>query len=153
MIDNPLTPENIPLNSCQAKQARLILLFAECTTPQKKYEKIIELGRQLPAYPPEFKSPEHKVSGCQSEMYLHCSMNEGKIQFQVFSEALISAGLAALLLFVYHDEPPETIFSCPPLFLETLGIHASLSPGRSNGLSSLFLRMKQEALKCCHLKI
>jgi cysteine desulfuration protein SufE len=135
-----------PLESCQAKQNKLIALFAGCATPQQKYEKIIEFGRQLPPYPPELKTPDRLVKGCQSEMYLHSAMHEGKIQFQTFSEALISSGLAALLLFVYHDEPPAAILTCPPRFLDELGIHESLSPGRSNGLSSLFLRMKKEAL-------
>lgn len=140
-------PNTTTHNSCLTKQQKLNQLFAGCSTSQQKYEKIIELGRQLPHYPSEFKTLQRRVAGCQSEMYLHTSMKGDKIQFQIFSEALISAGLAALLLYVYHDEPPEVILTCPPLFLDELGIHDSLSPGRSNGLSSLFLRMKQEALK------
>ena len=114
--------------------------------PRKKYEKIIELGRQLPAYPFEYKTPDRLVKGCQSAMYLHTQLVDGRIQFLAFSEALISSGLAALLLTVYNDESPEAILTCPPDFLEELGIHGSLSPGRSNGLASLFQRMKQEAL-------
>jgi cysteine desulfuration protein SufE len=137
---------SLTFDSCLEKQQRLKSLFSDCDTPQKKYEKIIELGRQLPAYPLELKTPEHLVKGCQSAMYLHTQLIDGKVQFLAFSEALISSGLAALLLAVYNDESPEAILSCPPDFLEELGIHGSLSPGRSNGLASLFQRMKQEAL-------
>jgi cysteine desulfuration protein SufE len=133
--------------SCLEKQDKIVELFSSCPTPQLKYEKIIELGRNLTPYPIEFKTAEHLVKGCQSQMYLHASLVDGKMHFQVYSEALISAGLAALLLAVYQNEPPESLLSCPPRFLEELGIHESLSPGRSNGLSSLFLRMKQESLK------
>jgi cysteine desulfuration protein SufE len=132
--------------SCLDKQEQVIALFSACSTPQLKYEKIIELGRNLSPYPVEFKTPENLVTGCQSQMYLHTSLVDGKVHFQAHSEALISAGLAALLIAVYHSEPPETILSCPPRFLKELGIHGALSPNRSNGLSNLFLKMKKESL-------
>lgn len=132
--------------TCLQKQDQVIALFSACSTPQMKYEKIIELGRTLASYPVEFQTPAHLVKGCQSQMYLCATLSDGKMFFQAHSEALISAGLAALLLAVYNGEPPEAILSCPPRFLQELGIHESLSPSRSNGLSSLFLRMKQEAL-------
>ncbi len=135
-----------PFESCLLKQQRVIDLFSCCSSVQLKYEKIIELGRMLSLYPSELKTPDRLVKGCQSEMYLDSSFSDGKIYFKASSEALISAGIAALLLLVYNDELPEVILGCPPRFLDELGIHASLSPSRSNGLASLFLRMKQEAL-------
>ena len=135
-----------PFTSCLARQQKLKLLFAECKTPELKYEKIIALGRQLPPFPQELKLPGSLVKGCQSQMYLYSTLIDGKVHFQVHSEALISSGLAALLLAVYDDESPETVLGCPPLFLDELAIHGSLSPSRSNGLSSLFLRMKQDAV-------
>lgn len=133
--------------SCLHKQALAEKLFEACITPDEKYQKIIELGRNLPPYPLLDKTPEHLVKGCQSMMYLRSYLKDAKVCFEVSSEALISAGLAALLLFVYQEEFPEVILKCPPLFLEQIGLHSALSPSRSNGLSSLFLSMKQEALK------
>lgn len=132
--------------SCLAKQQEVKKKFHDCITPEQKYEKIIELGRQLAPYPLEFKTPDRLVKGCQSAMYLYAQLVNGKVHFNAFSEALISSGLVALLLIVYNEESPETILSCPPRFLEELGIHDSLSPGRANGLASLFQRMKKEAL-------
>lgn len=133
--------------SCLNKQTITKNLFRACITPEQKYQKIIELGRNLPPYPSINKTLENQVSGCQSVMYLCSCLKETKLHFAVYSEALISSGLAALLLFVYQDEPPEVILKCPPLFLEEIGLQEALSPSRANGLFSLFLHMKQEALK------
>jgi cysteine desulfuration protein SufE len=134
-------------DSFLAKQQRIKEIFNPCFTPEQKYEKIIELGRRLAPYPTEFKTSDYLVKGCQSAMYLYAQqLANGKIHFHAYSEALISAGLVALLFAVYNDESPEIILACPPRFLEDLGIHSSLSPGRSNGLASLFQRMKKEAL-------
>ncbi len=138
----------ISFESCLAKQAQLKKLFRPLTTSEQKYQQIIELGKSLPSYPEEAKLPDKLVKGCQSLMYLNSSLSaEGKVIFEADSEALISKGLAALLIRIYSDERPEVILTCPPSLLDELGIYASLSPSRSNGLAGLYLRMKQEALK------
>ena len=134
-------------SSCLRKQEEIRRLFAHATTPEATYQKIIELGRELPPYPEELKREDKIVTGCQSILYLSASLHEGGVRFLSHSEALITSGLAYLLLFVYNDQSPEAILKCPPQFLEDLGIPNALSPNRSNGLSSLFLRMQQEALK------
>ena len=132
---------------CHHKQEQLITLFSPLLSPEKKYEKIIELGRCLPILAEEFRTEEHLVKGCQSQLYIRCQEIDGILRYEAFSDALISAGLAALLLAVYNDEEPETIIKCPPDFLHAIGIFSSLSPNRSNGLRSLFLKMQQDAVK------
>lgn len=133
--------------SCLKKQHDVKELFHECTTPEAKYEKIIALGREQKPLLSDYKVPENLVSGCQSRTYLHARMNEGVMYFDTESDALISAGLAMLLAKVYSGETPETILKCPPSYLDEIGISSSLTPNRANGLYSLHLRMKQEALK------
>ncbi len=133
--------------TCLKKQEAIKEEFLLCTSREKKYEKIIEFGRKLPPMTAEEKRPENIVKGCQSIVYLSACLIDGKMHFSAASEALISAGLTMLLIKVYNEESPETILKCPPLFLEELEIHASLTPGRSNGLSNIYLRLKQEALK------
>lgn len=129
------------------KEKQIIDLFGQCQNEEAKYEKIIELGRKQPPLESSNKIPENIVKGCQSTMYLHSSLKEGLVYFQAESDALISAGLAALLIAVYAGESPESILKNPPDYLETLGIKASLTPNRANGLYSIHLRMKQDALK------
>jgi cysteine desulfuration protein SufE len=120
--------------------------FAPLST-EERYQLLMEMGRQLPPFPENLKTPEKIVRGCQSLLYLHTTIQGSKLYFLVSSDALISAGLAALLVAVYSGETAETILKCPPDFISELGITASLSPSRSNGLAQIHLRMKQEALK------
>ncbi len=139
--------ETLPFESCLKKQDSIKDFFKPKGDIGKNYEKIIELGKSAPSVPDAFKIEDNIVSGCQSIMYLYSYFENGKVIFLAESEALISRGLAALLVSVYSGESPTTILTCPPVFLEELGIPSSLSPSRSNGLASLFLRMKQDALK------
>lgn len=133
--------------TCLAKQEQIKHLFASCTTEEAKYEKIIAMGRQQSALPAEEKITQNIVKGCQSTVYLSTQMRDGKVFFVAESDALISAGLAAILIQVYSGETPEAILKCPPKYLEELGISTSLTPNRANGLYSIHLRMKQEALQ------
>ncbi|MCB1137021.1 MAG: SufE family protein, partial [Chlamydiia bacterium] len=82
-----------------------------------------------------------------SRMYLTSRLENGRVLFEAQSDSLISSGLAVLMLKVYSGETPETILKCEPRYLEELGINASLTMNRANGLASLHLRMKQDALK------
>ena len=134
-------------SSTQKKQRELVEIFSSFSDPEAKYEKIIELGRSLTPLPEEFRQEANLVDGCQSRLYLRAFMQGEVVRFQAYSDALISAGLAALLLAVYDHEPPEAVIMCPPTFLEEIGIFSSLSPSRSNGLKGLFMRMKREAAK------
>jgi cysteine desulfuration protein SufE len=133
--------------SCHQKQNQIKELFLACPTEEAKYEKIIELGQKQKQLAIAYKTPETLVQGCQSQVYLHSFWKENTIIFEAEADALISAGLAALLIDVYSGEVPETILKCPPNYLEELGISSSLTPSRANGLYNIHLRMKQDALK------
>lgn len=133
--------------SCLKKQNAVKALFSTCITEEERYKKIIELGRELPRLPSEYKKAENIVLGCQSTVYLNSTLKEGFLFFEAEADALISAGLVALLIHVYSGETPEAMLKCPPTYLEELGVNASLTPSRSNGLYSMHLRMKQDALK------
>lgn len=133
--------------TCLKKQHFVKELFLACPTEEAKYEKIIALGQKQTPLSPAYKTIDHLIKGCQSQVYLHSYWKDDCIVFETEADALISAGLAALLTQVYSSETPETILKCPPTYLDELGISTSLTPSRANGLYSIHLRMKQDALK------
>ena len=131
----------------QEKVEKVKSLFSSCSTAEERYQKIIELGQQSPKLSSEDRIPENIVKGCQSLMYLKSTYDGTHLSFATESDALISSGLAVLLVMVYSGEKPEIILKSPPAYLDEIGVTTALSPNRANGLYSLHLRMKQEALK------
>ena len=136
----------------QKKSQDLKEKFLALPSMEARYAALIELGKTLKPYPENLKTPDRIVKGCQSTLYLHADLKDGKIFFTAASDALISAGLAALLLLVYNEETPETLLTAPPAFLSEIGIIGSLSPNRSNGLAHIHLRMKQLAINFLTLR-
>lgn len=129
------------------KSELLVAHFSSLPSKEALYGEIMAWGKKLPPFDPAWKTEKNRVGGCQSIMYLHTELEGSQVIFYAASDALISAGLAALLIEVYSGEPAETILLSPPQFLEDLGIPSVLTPGRANGLESLYLKMKQEALR------
>jgi len=126
---------------------KITSLFKTCSNDQEIYTKIIELGKKLNKFSPEFQTDENRVQGCQSTSYLYSTCENGLITFYGSSDALISGGLMQIMLIAYSGQSPEFVLKQPPNFLEELGILSSISLTRVNGLKSLYLLMKQKALK------
>jgi len=129
------------------KQTALVEQFQGMTSKDAIYQKIIDLGKQQKKLAESLKTADRLVPGCQSRMYLVTRYEDGNVFFETEADALISAGLGMLLTCVYSGEKPEIILLNPPTYLDSIGIKESLTPGRANGLASLFIKMKQEALR------
>ena len=135
-IFSPKTP------SFDEKISLIKKIFEDKENSTEKYSYLIDLGRKLPSIDPMYKTEEFLVHGCQSLLYIHAEKKDGFIFFSAHSDSLISSGLAGLLIYAYGGEKLETILSHPPHFLLDLGIYASLSPNRAQGIGNIFRKMK-----------
>lgn len=134
------------------KKVDLIKKKFDSLSLEERYSRLILLGKELPPLLSSLKTEDKLVRGCQSSLYLHSELINEKMYFTASSDALISAGLAALLILAYNEESPETLLKVAPKFLTELHLDTSLSPSRSNGLYHIYLRMKQDALKALSAK-
>ncbi|MFA5250017.1 MAG: SufE family protein [Parachlamydiales bacterium] len=134
-------------DTLEKKISEIKVFFNRASNREEKYSLILELGRSLEPFPEKAKKELDRVEGCQSATYLTASCTDGKMHFQGSSDALISAGLIALLFRIYNEETPETILKHPPVFLNELGLNTILSPLRSGGLGSMYKKMRSLAQK------
>lgn len=111
-----------------------------------KYEYIIELGRTLPAFNPDFRNEAHLIKGCQSQVWLHAGFDGKVVHFEADSDAQIPKGIVALLLRVLNDGSPKEVVEADLSFLDRIGLKEHLSPTRANGLVSMIKQMKFYAL-------
>ena len=126
---------------------QLVTDFEAISSWEDRYKKIIQMGRALPDLPDELRTEESKVKGCQSQVWLHAHLDDqGMIQFQGDSDALLVKGLVAVLLSIYSGSSPAEILGSAPDFLKTLGFEGHLSPSRANGLFSMLKQIRNFAL-------
>ncbi len=112
----------------------------------EKYEYIIELGKDLPLIDEQYKTEQYLVRGCQSKVWLHASLEDGKVIFKADSDAIITKGIIGLLIRVLSGHAPQEILDADLYFLDKIGLKEHLSPTRANGLVSMLKQMKLYAL-------
>jgi len=126
-------------------QSELVDEFEIFEDWMSRYEYVIDLGRQLPDFPEDWKTETNKIQGCQSQVWLNTQMRDGKMHIDGTSDAAIVSGLVAIVLRVYSDQAPQDILDAKPDFISDIGFNDHLSPTRSNGLHSMLRTIYQRA--------
>lgn len=136
--------ENISLQEAENEVVDTFSMYDEWLD---KYEYLIDLGKNLEAYPEECKTEDKLIKGCQSRVWLDYKVQDGSIYFKADSDAIITKGIISLLISVYSGRTPEEIASSDFGFIEKIGLKENLSPTRANGLASMIATIKAVALE------
>lgn len=118
---------------------------------EDRYRYVIELGRELEPLNDDERSEENRVHGCVSQVWLSKRIQEdgdnGPILFyKGDSDAHIVRGLVAIVLAQYSGVPAKEILETDiENVFSKIGLKEHLTPQRSNGLSSMVQRIKDDA--------
>lgn len=137
-------------NEVAAAQAALVDEFRFFDDWVDRYQYLIDMGRRLPEFPEALKTEEHRIRGCQSQVWFVPRKVGDRLEFRAISDAAIVSGLIAMLLRVYSGRRPRDILDTPPDFVGALNLERHLSPTRSTGLHSMLeaiRRFAREALE------
>lgn len=112
----------------------------------QRYEHLIDLGKSMPMIEEKYKTEDKLIKGCQSQVWMHSELKDGKIVYTADSDAIITKGMVALMIRVLSNHTPQEIIDSKLDFIEKIGLTKHLSPTRSNGLLSMIKQMKLDAL-------
>jgi cysteine desulfuration protein SufE len=133
--------------SITAKEAEIIEEFELFGDDwEARYEYLIDLGKSLPLVAQSDKSDSLLIKGCQSKLWLKSSFDGNLVNFLADSDAIITKGIAAIMIRVLSNQTPSEIISANLDFINKIGLKEHLSPTRANGLVSLIKQMKLDAL-------
>lgn len=132
--------------SIEEKAQELVEEFNMFDDWMDKYNYLIEMGKSLPLIDTKYKTENNLISGCQSRVWLHAEMQDGRIVFSADSDAVITKGIIYLLIRVLSNERPDSILDADMSFIDQIGLKEHLSPTRSNGLLSMIKQIKMYAM-------
>lgn len=128
------------------RQDEIIEEFEAFEDWMDRYGLIIEYGKDLAPMPEEDKTPQNLIDGCQSQVWFTAKMEDGKIYYTGFSDAILVKGMVAMLIDVLNGHTPDEIVNADLYFLDAIQLREHLSPTRSNGLAAMLKQMKLYAL-------
>lgn len=134
------------MNNIAEKTAEITAAFSNFEDWLDKYNYIIEIGKSLPTLDESKKNPSNLITGCQSQVWITATYNNGVVLFEGDSDALITKGIAAILIQVMSGSTPDEIIQCDMKFIDEIGLREHLSPTRANGLNGMIKQMKLYAL-------
>lgn len=131
--------------SLEERKAEVVEEFSMFDEWLDKYEYLIELGKNLEAFPEGKKTDERLIKGCQSRVWLDCEKRGEELFFTADSDAIITKGIISLLISVYSGRTKKEIAGDDFGFIEKIGLRENLSPTRANGLVSMIETIKRFA--------
>ena len=141
-----MTHSPFPLEATAAEaQAAIRDEFAFFGDWSERYQYLIDLGRKLPDLPAEWKTDAHRLSGCQSMVWIVAEGDAGKVTFHAISDSAIVSGLIYLALRVYSGRSAAEILATEPDYVAAIGLAKHLSPTRSNGMAALLAFIQDRA--------
>jgi len=136
------------MSTIEQTQLELVDEFQLFDNWMDRYQYIIDLGKKLPPFPPEWQTKDYRLHGCQSQVWLKAERSTDRLDFHAISDSAIVSGLIAILMRVYSGRSPAEIVATPPDFIDAIGLHEHLSPTRSNGLHAMIDAIKGHAAQC-----
>lgn len=133
--------------SIEVKQQKLLEELGFFHDWTERYEYVIGLGKKLPPLPAEKQTADRLIKGCQSQVWLDASFEDGVMRFHADSDSMITKGMIALFVMVLDGETPDAVLKADMSFVDQTGLKEHLAPTRANALNLMATQMKQRALE------
>ena len=134
------------MKTIQQIEQEIIDEFAVFDDWMDKYAYLIEIGSATEGMEETQKTEDNLIKGCQSRVWFHAEIRDGLLYFRADSDAIITKGIAGLLVRVFSGQKPEDILQADLKFIDDIGLTQHLSPTRANGLLSMIKQIRMYAL-------
>jgi cysteine desulfuration protein SufE len=129
--------------SLPAEAVTALETFQQAAGWEQRARLLMQWGDRLPALRDEDKVDANRVHGCESQVWLVGSLDDGHWLFAASSDARLIRGLVALLLARVNGLSVAELQQVDlPDWFSQLGLSRQLSPSRSNGLNAVLQRMR-----------
>ncbi|NOZ81287.1 MAG: SufE family protein [DPANN group archaeon] len=120
-----------------------------CPSQREMLEQVVEFSKDLPLFPEERKTPQNKVRGCLSLVYVDIRMDkQGKLTLNGYSDSFIISGFLAILKRAIDgltraefEEEQEHLRA----FLENTGMAMSQLQSRADTFGNIIQKIREQA--------
>lgn len=107
----------------------------------QKYEYIIDLGKKLPDINEKEKVEKNLVQGCTSQVWLVPKIENGTLELEGTSDAIIVKGLVYIILDIFNHRTLDEINAFDINILNALGLEEIITPNRQSGVQGMIKKI------------
>lgn len=138
-------------NPIEVRCASLRNALAGCRGNRERLAWLVEQARLAPGLPDFLRTPDRRIQGCLSNLWIACDHREGRCHFACDSDSLVVKAVALAICEIHNGSTPEEILAFDPASLTPLGITQHLTPNRRNALSRILDEIRSFAQNCLAL--
>jgi len=148
MSDDPSVDDRVA--ACPPSLQEIIHEF-QAVEPRERLEYLIEYAMDLPDLPARLhgaRDTMEQVHECQSPVFLHTEIEEGKVQLylDIPVEAPTVRGYGSILVSGLRGAGADALLRTPEDVYMLLGLHEAISPQRLRGLHALMVYIKRQVV-------
>ena len=114
----------------------------------ERYRLLIELGRELDEMPEALKTDATLVRGCSASVWVYPAQQDGKLHFLADSNAAITKGIVALVLWAVQDRPAAEVAAMDiAAALAPFDLKNQLSSNRTQGVPNMIVLVRDTAAR------
>ena len=137
------------MDEIERLQRELIGEFQGLGDGFEQYAYLIELSALLPSLPPEKKTEERAVKGCQSHVWLDMRAENGLFRFDGDSDTYILKGILYLLRRLFDGQPLAAVAAARLAIFSETEIMATFGPDRQKGIGHVVRAMQRFCAEQC----
>ena len=114
----------------------------------EKYRQILRMAKALPDGAGQLRHPQHKVEGCETNVWLVCYHGNHQWHFEADADSKVIRGLLYILLAPLQYQSSSVISAFDgKAWLDELGIGRFLSASRHNGLAAVLRVIQSKVIE------
>lgn len=148
LMQNEMT--DFSVESKQPELAPIGELIKQAKSWDQTYRQLMLAGKRLVRLQEQYKTDESAVQGCESQVWIKCSIDDNKLVIEGDSPSKIIRGLLAVVFEALSGKSASQVlvFNLAD-YLHTLHLGKHLSQSRGNGLSAVV----DKIIQYCQLQL
>lgn len=135
------------MESLTEKQKQFVERYQIIPDPQERLSIIIGHRSKLEPLPEDLKTPDRRVDGCQSSVWIDGRVEDGICRYRVDSDSPLVRGLVVLLAELFDGAAADDAATFHPTILADLGVEENLTPTRVNGMANVAATLRRAAIQ------
>lgn len=126
----------------------LLILLKENNSWEKKYKSLLQLGKLVKSMPLEKKNDENLISGCENDVWLCITLDNGKVNINLYSESRLINGIIYLLLEFLQNQSLDILINRDLSdILKAYDLPNTLSATKMSGIDSIIKSIEQKLIE------